>query len=176
MLNSVVTANRPDQPQPPDLSRRKATPGSWRPGQTGNRRGRPGKSTSLTDAIRRGVDVTELVEIALNLARSATSEGTRIAALGWLRDSGYVKPAERHEHVVGSPDDVSDDDLDALDADQLRELLAAEREFEDRRAAIVAKRGDGVPRDHHSAPLLSSGSPTPPTAITPFLTPPQEAE
>lgn len=130
-----MTANSNDQP------RRPPTPGSWRPGQSGNPRGRPGKATSLTDAIRRGVDVDELVGIALDLARTATSEGTRIAALGWLRDSGFVKPAERHELALGRLDDEDDRDLDALDAGQLRELLEAEREFELRRAAIMASAG-----------------------------------
>lgn len=73
------------------------TPASWRPGQSGNPRGRPRKGNALAEAVRSRVEPDELIAIALDLARSGESESTRLQALAWLRDSGYVKPAERHE-------------------------------------------------------------------------------
>ena len=110
------------------------TPGSWRPGISGNPKGRPPKGSALSDAIRAKVDTGELVDIALALARSGESESTRIAALGWLRDSGYVKPAERHEHVMSAGDDA-EEDLSRLSIEELRAL----DELEEKRAVILAR-------------------------------------
>lgn len=119
-----------DQHQP----KKPPTPASWKPGQSGNPRGRPPKGSALTDAIRAKVDPDELVSIALELARGAENEGTRIAALAWLRDSGYVKPAERHEHGgAGSFDD--EEDYSHLSLDELRRV----HELEGAIAAIVAR-------------------------------------
>lgn len=115
-------------------TKRKPTPASWRPGVSGNPRGRPRKGNALTDAVRVGADPDELVDIALDLARNGQTESTRVSALTWLRDSGYTRPAERHEVAVGSPDE---DDGDALaiatdaELDQLEDL-------ERQRLAIVA--------------------------------------
>jgi len=118
-------------------------PHRWQPGTSGNPRGRPPKGSALTDAIRAKVDPAELVAIALDLARSGENESTRIAALAWLRDSGYTKPAERHEIAPGSCDDADDADLDGLSVAQLRALHEAERFYEERRALILA---DAAPR------------------------------
>ena len=121
------------QPQKPP------TPSSWKPGTSGNPRGRPPKGSALTDAIRAKVDPTELVDIALELARNGEAESTRLGALNWLRDSGYTRPAEKHEIATVAADDDGDDDLDLLTVEQLRELQAATNAFEDRRRAIVAR-------------------------------------
>jgi hypothetical protein len=113
------------------------TPASWRPGQSGNPKGRPRKGSALTDAIRAKVDPTELIEIALKLARDGEAESTRLQALAWLRDSGYLKPAERHEHgVAGTFDEDDDEDLSLYTVEQLEQLAAAAHEFERRRGEI----------------------------------------
>lgn len=123
-----------DQHQP----RKTPTPGSWRAGTSGNPRGRPPKGSALTDAIRAKCNPAELVDIALALARNGEAESTRLQALAWLRDSGYTRPAERHEIAQGSAEDDGDEDLGALSVDQLRALHAAELEHEDRRRVIFA--------------------------------------
>ena len=72
----------------------------WPPGVSGNPNGRPRKGDALSEAIRRRCEPDELVDIALKIARSAKQESIRLQALQWLRDSGFTKPAERHELAV----------------------------------------------------------------------------
>ncbi|MCW5803461.1 MAG: hypothetical protein KIT31_13840 [Deltaproteobacteria bacterium] len=127
-------------------------PHRWKPGQSGNPKGRPPKGSALAEAIRRRVDPDELAQIALGLARSGESESTRIAALNWLATAGYVKPAERHEIAVAraGDDDDFERSLDGLSLEQLEQLEQLERHLEERRAEIIAGRavlalGDGRP-------------------------------
>lgn len=105
----------------------------WKPGQSGNPKGRPPLGNALTDAIRAKVDVHELVDIAVKLARAGVAESTRLGALCWLRDSGFTRPAEKHELAVGQLNDQEDDDLSQLSTEQLRDLA----ELEAKRAAIL---------------------------------------
>lgn len=79
---------------------RKATPGSWRPGQSGNPTGRRPNALALAERIREKVDPGELIDIALALAREGQAESTRMAALAWLSDRGWSKPATQSEHKV----------------------------------------------------------------------------
>lgn len=118
----------------PLTRKRPPTPGSWRPGVSGNPKGRPRKGNALTESIQAGCDPDELREIALKLARSAENESTQIAALNWLRDSGYTRPAEKHE--IGPAGSMDDDD------DALAELLTDAQldqldELDRRRAEIL---------------------------------------
>lgn len=158
-----------------DHEKPNAGPHRWRPGQSGNPRGRPRKGSALTDAIQAKVDTAELVDIALQLARSGEAESTRLQALAWLRDSGYTRPAEKHEHVVGASDDDLDEDLDGLTIDQLRELHDAELEFEDRRRAIVARPvlalGDGGLANRHFEAASSTRNAIDVDLTTPVATP-----
>ena len=137
-----------DQPQPP---RRAPTPGSWRPGQSGNPRGRPRKGSALTDAIRSKVDPHELVDIALDLARNGETESTKVQALHWLRDSGYTRPAERHEIAPGAIDDDGED-LSHLSIDTLRALDELEQRYEDERRAFIARPVRALPTDAGHVP------------------------
>lgn len=117
---------------------RAPTPASWRPGQSGNPKGRPRKGNALTEAVRHDAEPHELVAIALDLARNGESESTRLQALAWLRDSGYTRPAEKHEVTTGTRDDLDDErELEQLSTKQLHELYAAERAFEEQRARIL---------------------------------------
>ena len=136
-------AQTPSRTKPP-------TPGSWRPGQSGNPKGRPRKGNALTESIQAGCDPDELRDIALSLARNGESESTRIAALNWLRDSGYTRPAERHElGPAGSMDDQENDALaDALTLDELDEL----DRLDDERAKLLDRA-----RQRVSDPLAVDG-------------------
>jgi hypothetical protein len=122
------------QAGPPGRPKRPPTPASWKPGQSGNVKGRPRKGNALTESIQAGADPDELRDIALDLARNGKTEATKLGALNWLRDSGYTRPAEKHE--VGPPGstDAEDEDLDGLSIEQLLEL----RELDRRRDEILA--------------------------------------
>lgn len=91
-----VRAKPANVPAPP----RKATPASWRPGQSGNPQGRPRSPLSLAERVREKVSPDELIDIALELARKGAAESTRIAALAWLSDRGWAKPATQQNHLV----------------------------------------------------------------------------
>lgn len=80
---------------------------------------------ALAEAVREDADPHELTSIALRIARG-DDDARAMVALQWLRDSGYVKPAERHEFTTAAPDD-GDEDLDHLSVDQLRELAELDR-------------------------------------------------
>jgi Family of unknown function (DUF5681) len=137
--------DQPDQPKtaknpaPAAQARRKPpTPASWKPGQSGNPKGRPRKGNALTEAIREAADPEELAAIALRLAREGESETTVLQALCWLRDSGYTRPADRLE--VGPPGTLADDDpidYDALSLEQIEELEALESEHARRVASVL---------------------------------------
>lgn len=120
--------------------KRPPTPASWKPGQSGNVRGRPRKGNALTESIQAGCDPDELRDIALNLARNGETESTRIAALNWLRDSGYTRPAEKHE--VGPPGSTDADDglPDDLTIDELRELAR----LDEQRAKVLDRASQRV--------------------------------
>lgn len=68
----------------------------WKPGESGNPKGRPRKGNALSEAIRWKCDPNELVDIALTIARTSKLESIRLQALQWLRDSGYTRPEQRH--------------------------------------------------------------------------------
>ncbi|MGE0551293.1 MAG: hypothetical protein AB7O24_13360 [Kofleriaceae bacterium] len=137
-----------------DKQLRTATPGSWRPGVSGNPRGRPPKGSALTDAIRAKVDPSELVTIALDLARNGEAESTRLQALAWLRDSGYTRPAERTEIALGQASSEVDDAL----AEQLTDAqLDALDRLDEQRAAILAGRVQHPLVVDGDARLLPSG-------------------
>ncbi len=142
-LMSAISKEQPKPKRPP-------TAGSWKPGQSGNPRGRAGRGTSLIDSIRRGVDADEMRDLALELARHGESESVRLAALAWLRDSGFVKPSERHEHGAAGAFEDGDDGLDALTDEELDELerITAERD------AVLER---GRQRQRVSDPLVSDG-------------------
>lgn len=146
----------------PPHPKRNAT--SWVPGVSGNPKGRRGRATSLIDAIRDKVDTQELVDTALELMRTGTGN-EKLQALNWLRDSGFVRPAERHELGTPGSTDAADDDLpDTLTLDELRELDALDQ----RRAAIVA---DGVSRDRHTDAVSSTHSVLQLTSARPSIRP-----
>lgn len=132
---------------------RPPTQGSWKPGQSGNPKGRPPTGHALITAIREKCDPAELVDIALTLARSG-AESTKLGALNWLRDSGFARPAEKHELAVSQLDGDQDEDLSMLSTVQLRELA----ELESKRAAILARRPE-LPTTAGCEPGNADGTP-----------------
>ncbi|MBA3841193.1 MAG: hypothetical protein H0X39_00980 [Actinobacteria bacterium] len=69
---------------------------SFKPGQSGNVKGRPPNNHSLAEAIREGARPAELVEAALRILREG-EPAQQIQALNWIAANGYSKPPERHE-------------------------------------------------------------------------------
>ncbi len=128
-------------------NKRPGAPHRWAPGQSGNPKGRPRKGNALVDLIQARDPTSIMVEKALHLLEWSKSEQVQIECLRWLRDSGYNKPAERHEVAAVGADDDADEDLDGLDASQLRELMDLENAHENARRALLARRADNGPRD-----------------------------
>jgi hypothetical protein len=126
-----------DQSRP----RKAPTPGSWKPGKSGNPAGRPRKGDALAEAIRAEVSPQELIAVAREVIADAKAPGSvRLQAATFLAERGYARPAERHEVAVGQAVD-DEPDLSGLTMEQLHELLA----LEDRRAALLASVDVGVP-------------------------------
>lgn len=68
-------------------------PGAFRPGASGNPRGRPRAGLALAEKIREIVDPAELVGIVLAIARDpALAVKHRLAAVSFLADRGWSKP------------------------------------------------------------------------------------
>lgn len=105
------------------------TPASWKPGQSGNPRGRPRKGSALAEAIRAKCDPENLATIALTIAEDAKEQpSVRLQALHWLSSSGYVKPEAKLEITAGEKHD--EPDLSALTEAELARLVELETERE----------------------------------------------
>ena len=131
-----------DQPGGPatPTPKRASTSTTWKPGQSGNPRGRPRKGNALAEMVREAADPRELVETMLDVLRNAESDAIRIQAAQWLRDSGYQRPSERVELGGAGSFDEDDEDLSTLSLDELEALDALDRRHEDERRALLARR------------------------------------
>ena len=69
---------------------------SFKPGQSGNVKGRPPDNHALAVAIRAGAPPALLVEKALWLLENG-EPAQQSQMLVWLAANGYSKPPERHE-------------------------------------------------------------------------------
>jgi hypothetical protein len=73
-------------------------PGMFRPGVSGNPRGRPKRGASLAERIRETVDPNELIEFLLTTMRSpGVNRRERVAACQALFDRGWGKPLQSIE-------------------------------------------------------------------------------
>lgn len=67
--------------------------GLFKPGTSGNPRGRPPKGESLAEIVRRTVDPHELAQILLSIARNTEAKNSdRIAAVQAIADRGWGRP------------------------------------------------------------------------------------
>jgi hypothetical protein len=80
--------------------------------------------------------VERLIDMAEQLATS-DNEDTRRWALQWLSERGHGKVTDKLEVSRGDDDEQDEEDLDSLSTEQLRELVAAERDYDARRSAIL---------------------------------------
>lgn len=108
------------------MSEHRREPHRWRKGESGNPRGRPPTGMALAERIRERVDLDELIDIALEIARGKGIQigldengdpmiaiprpSDRLAAIGFLCDRGYPKPPAMLDvdlHRDGPPVDFS---------------------------------------------------------------------
>jgi hypothetical protein len=97
------------------------TPGSYKPGQTGNPGGRP-KSVAEVRELARTYTV-EAIETLVSIMRdTSVAPGSRVAAANNLLDRGHGKAPQTYE--VENYDQMTDAELDRRIADALDGLRA----------------------------------------------------
>lgn len=141
--------------------KRAPSPASWKPGQSGNPKGRPRKGDALSEAIREHVNPTELIEVARGIMEDEdANQSVRLQAAQFLAERGYRRPVEQHEHgPIGASDDDGDADLEGLTPDELREIV----EIGERQDAIMRARAE-------RRELAEPEEPAAPAAPRKFLT------
>lgn len=74
------------------------TKGSWKPGQSGNPKGRAPSTLALSEYIRANIEPREIAEIAIGIARRGSAEDKdRLAATKFLAEHGWSKPVVQLE-------------------------------------------------------------------------------
>ena len=124
--------------------------GRWAPGVSGNPRGRPRTGMALAERVRATVDMEEMIAVAVSIYKgngvavrsdtdaagaqcvSIPSARDRLAALTWLRDTGFFKPAQLIATADLTPSDDSALNYEALPDDVLDDYLRAQN-----RAAVA---------------------------------------
>jgi len=108
---------------PPSRKGKGPTPSSWKPGQSGNPRGRPRAGLAFAERVRERVDPDMVIELAMRVASDESlSPQERLIALWPLIDRGYVKPPAGLDLNVSREQD--EPSLEHLSTERLRELLA----------------------------------------------------
>lgn len=64
---------------------------SWKPGQSGNPRGRPRSGEALSEVLRAEITPLGIIQRMQGLADHAQSETVRYHALAWLAERGWGK-------------------------------------------------------------------------------------
>lgn len=81
------------KPKPPSRLGCGPTPSSWKPGQSGNPRGRPRAGLAFAERIRERLDPDLVIELALRLASDESVPlERRLASLMPLMAAGYLRP------------------------------------------------------------------------------------
>lgn len=105
--------------------KRPATPGSWRPGISGNPAGRKPNGETLADAYRAKFTPERIVELAERLATEAVSEQVRLQALAMISERAHGKVANVLDASINAGTSSTDySHLSAMPLDERRLLLA----------------------------------------------------
>jgi hypothetical protein len=94
--------NRNDQQEAPS-GPKKRRPTAWKPGQSGNPKGRPKSGESLAEALRGAVSPKALLDRMKWLADHAESETVRFHAISWLAERGWGKAPQVVTVNEGNP-------------------------------------------------------------------------
>jgi hypothetical protein len=96
----------------------------WKPGQSGNPKGRPRSGLAFAERVRERIDPDMIIDLAMRVAEDETlSVKTRLEALWPLIDRGFLKPPTTiaaQVHTTSSPTR----DWSVVPIDERRELLA----------------------------------------------------
>lgn len=110
--------------QPAELPKRPATAGSWKPGQSGNAKGRPPVGEALGEVFRNRFSPEWIADQAEKLATGAVSESVRMAALQMIAERTAGKapmivdvtpPSAPGPSIANIVDQLDDEGLRALD-------------------------------------------------------------
>jgi hypothetical protein len=106
-----------DQPM-----KKAATPSSWKPGQSGNPKGRPRSGLAFAERVRERIDPDLVIELALQVAADdELSPLVRLNALLPLVDRGFQKPATAITATVTPSEPAFD--VSSLPVEKQRALL-----------------------------------------------------
>lgn len=105
----------PQKPENSPKTPRRATRGSFRPGQSGNPGGRPKKTEAEFELMAAcEVKAPEALETIYRLMNEARQESVKLAAATYIIERRYGKPTERKEVRTGPLDGLPASELEAL--------------------------------------------------------------
>ena len=116
------------KPTPPSRKGKGPTPSSWRPGQSGNPRGRPRAGLAFAERVRERIDPDLVIDLALEVAEDKTLPAVqRLRELLPLVHAGYLKPPSdaRLEVTQGPAQSLSVALAGRLSVETLREIEQA---------------------------------------------------
>lgn len=109
--------------QPPSRRGKGPTTTSWKPGQSGNPRGRPRSGLAFAERVRERVDPDLVIDLAMRVAEDEElSPAARLNALWPLIDRGFIKPPTTLAATVSAAVEPTFD-VTALPLDEQRNLL-----------------------------------------------------
>src|SRR5262245_46228225 len=86
---------------------------AWPKGVSGNPKGRPRRGDALSETIRLHIEPRAMIQRVIAIADGNAPDAVKLQAISWLADHGYVRPASRHEHLVGAVEE-DEPDLSSL--------------------------------------------------------------
>ena len=117
----------PTQPEP------KPRPAHlWKPGQSGNPKGRPRSGLAFAERVRERIDPDLVIDLALRVAADETiSAERRLEALLPLIDRGFIKPPTTIAARVETTDMTPRRDWQTVPLEERRALLESIRRVRD---------------------------------------------